>query len=65
MVAAGWPLFGAVDRGHEWPLLAYSVEKLQIRAGAILLRRERTKVNPGLTCIQADVRTPSEASSAS
>jgi len=25
MVAAGWPLFGAVDRGHEWPLLAEAV----------------------------------------
>jgi hypothetical protein len=32
-------------------LSAYSVEKLQIRGGAILLRRERTRVDPGMTCI--------------
>ena len=44
--------------------MAYSAEKLQIGRSVILLQRERTSVDPGLTCIQADIRTRREASPA-
>jgi hypothetical protein len=43
------------DRSDRcWPIL---LKKLRIRGAAISLRRERTRVDPGLTCIQAHVRT--------
>src|SRR5215471_5519258 len=58
------PVTGKMNGVGERLMLAYSVEKLQICRSVSLLQRERTSVDPGLTCIQADIRTRREASPA-
>jgi hypothetical protein len=59
------PLTGKLRNAVERRLLAYSVEKLQIGRDVILLQSEHTRINPNLTCVQADARARKGASAAS